>query len=65
MGGGGEKAHTKLRVPTHSPPPFGLPASISKKWEEGRGDQKFGGRGDYGDYFSKIHFRVKNIVDWG
>ena len=32
---GGQKAHTKLRVPTHSPPPPGLPTSISKKWGGG------------------------------
>ena len=35
MGGCGKKLHTKLRVPTHSPPPPGLPTSISKKWGEG------------------------------
>ena len=61
VGGGGsegQKAQRKLRVPTHSPPHLGLPTSTSKKW----GVQKVGGRGDY---FSKIHFQVKNIVDWG
>ena len=54
--GGGQKAHRKLRVPTHSPPPPGLPTSISKKWGVCGEGKKFGVGGTRGDCFFKIHF---------
>ena len=36
-GSGGQKAHTKLRVPTRSPPPPELSSKISKKLGGGKG----------------------------